>query len=563
MPAARDSERARVRAGADLWPPALAFLALAVAGTWPLAGALTESLPGDYGDPLFVAWVMAWVARHLTRAIAGDLGALAAMWDAPIFTPERNTLALSEHFVGQAAQALPVYWLTGNALLAYNLVFLSTFVLSGLGAYVLVRELTGSRVGGLVAGALFAVNDFRTGSLAHLHTLSAHWLPLALAGLLVFARSGSRLALAGAALSTIALNTSSGYYMLYCGPFIAVFAALVLRRHSAWRTRAGWTALAVAGAVVALVQAPLALPYLELQHATQFARSRAEVEAYSYTLDLYRSRGPFLVPMLALSGASLLAWRAKGVGLRWALVFFAAAGVLGLWLSLGPVPRLNGAPIGLPGLYDVLFTYVPGYSGLRVAGRFAVLLTLALSVLAGIGAAQLVRRGGRAGAALALAGAAAHLGVQWMGPIALDGALLAAGLNPTPAYLRPSATVPEIYRFVASTEPAAVVAEFPFGDPGYELRYMFFGLAHRRPLLNGYSGVFPRSYLERRAMLQDPLADPEAAWAALAPATHVVVHTGAWSDDRGAAIGRWLAGRGARPIAERDGAKLWHLPRSR
>ena len=553
----------RLRAGTDLWLAALAFLMLAVAGTWPLGRALTSSLPGDYGDPLFVTWVMAWVAQHLTRALAGDLGALASMWNAPIFAPEPNTLAFSEHFVGQAMQALPIYWLTGNPLLAYNVVFLLTFVLSGLGAYLFVRELTGSRFGGLVAGALFAVNDFRTGSLAHLHTLSAQWLMFALAGVLMFARSGSRWALAGAALSVIALNTSSGYYMLYCGPAIALFGVVVLRHHAAWRTHRGWTALVVAAAVIALVQLPLTLPYLAMQRSQQFGRTRAEIELYSFTLDLYRSRALSLVPMLLLAAASLLAWRAKGTGLRWAIVFFAAIGVLGWWLSLGPVPRLDGVAVGLPGLYGLLVDYVPGYSGLRVAGRFAVLLTAALSVLAGIGAAQLARRGAWVGTAVAAAGVAAHLTLQWMGPLTLDGELRAAGVQPTPAYLRPATSVPDIYRFVAATEPSAVVVEFPFGDPGYELRYMFFGLAHGRPLLNGYSGVFPQTYRDRVARLVNPLADADAAWTALAPATHVVVHGRAWDDDRGSAIGAWLAGRGAWLIAERDGAKLWHLPRSR
>ena len=546
-----------------MWLAALAFLALAVAGTWPLGRALTSSLPGDYGDPLFVTWAMAWVAQHLTRALSGDVGALASMWDAPIFAPEANTLALSEHFVGQTVQALPIYWLTGNPLLAYNVTFLLTFVLSGVGAYLFVRELTGSRIGGLAAGAIYSVNDFRTGSLAHLHTLSAQWLMFACAGLLMFARSGSRWALAGAAISVVALNTSSGYYMLYCGPVIALFGVVVLRHYAAWRTRSGWTALGLAVTIVALVQLPLTVPYLEMQRSQQFIRTRAEIELYSLTLDLYRSRALSLMPMLLLSAASLLAWRAKGAGLRWAILFFGATGVLGWWLSLGPVPRLDGAPVGLPGLYGLLVDYLPGYSGLRVAGRFAVLLTAALSVLGGIGAAYLAQRAGRAGVALAVAGVAAHLTLQWMGPITLDGELLAAGVQPAPAYLRPATAVPDIYRFVAATEPSAIVAELPFGDPGYELRYMFFGLAHGRPLLNGYSGVFPQSYRDRVARLGNPLADPDAAWAALAPATHVVVHGRAWNDDRGTAIGAWLASRGASLIAERDGAKLWHLRRSR
>ncbi len=244
-------------------------------------------------------------------------------------------------------------------------------------------------------------------------------------------------------------------------------------------------------------------------------------------------------------------------------MFFAVAGVLSMWLSLGPVPRLDGAPVGLPGLYTLLFDYVPGYSGLRVVGRFAVVLIFALAVLGGIGAAQLARRAGRAGAVVAVVMAAAHLYVQWMGPIPLDRPIHGAGVNPAPAYLRPAEAVPEIYRFVATTPRSAVLAEFPFGDPGYELRYMFFGLGHQRPLLNGYSGFFPPSYRHRAELLKIPPAAPEAAWAALGPATHALVHTGAWDDSRRTTIGDWLEGHGARVLAARGGAVLWELPAPR
>lgn len=541
----------------------LVFTALTVAGTWPLVLHLGTSLPGDYGDPLFVTWVMAWVAPHLTRALGGDLSALSAMWDAPIFVPETNTLAYSEHFIGPAAQALPVYWLTGNPLLAYNLVFLSTFVLSGVGAFLLVRELTGSRLGGLVAGALYTVNDFRTTSLSHLHVLSAHWVPFACLGLLIFARTGSRLALAGAALSVIALNSSSGYYVLYFGPMLAAFALLVLWRERGWRTRRAILAAAVAAALVALVEVPMVRPYLELQRAQGFVRDRAELATFSFPLELYLDRLHQLAPMLTLAAASLLGWRAKGVGARWAIGFFAVAGVLGFWLSLGPDPRLRGAPAGVYGLYDLLYTYVPGYSGLRVAGRFAAVLTFALAVLGGIGAAMLARRSRLAGTTAAVLLAAAHLTAQWMGPITLDTPVHGPGVESAPESLRPGTNVPEIYRFVATTPPGAILAELPFGDLGYELRYMYFGLDHGRRLLNGYSGYFPPSYRSRAALLTDPLAAPDQAWAALAPATHVLVHTSAWNDGRRTTIGAWLESHGARIMATRGEAVLWQLPAPR
>ena len=40
---------------------AIAFTLLTLAIAWPLPAALTTRIPGDFGDPLFISWVMAWV----------------------------------------------------------------------------------------------------------------------------------------------------------------------------------------------------------------------------------------------------------------------------------------------------------------------------------------------------------------------------------------------------------------------------------------------------------------------------------------------------------------------
>ncbi len=39
----------------------------------------------------------------------------------PFFFPLKDTLALSEHLLGITVFTAPVVWLTGNAVLAYNL----------------------------------------------------------------------------------------------------------------------------------------------------------------------------------------------------------------------------------------------------------------------------------------------------------------------------------------------------------------------------------------------------------------------------------------------------------
>ena len=534
---------------------------LTVVATWPLVRHLGSSLPSDLGDPLFVTWVMAWVGRHLTAVASGDVGAFARMWDAPIFAPDLRTLAYSEHFTAQTLLALPVSWAGGSPIAAYNTAFLASFWLSALGAYVFVRALTGRHDAAVVAGTIYGFNVYRLISLSHLHTLSTQWPPFALAGLLVFARTGSRMALAGAAAAFVATAWSSAYQLAYFTPLVAIFALAVLLRHDAWRRSGGVMALGIALTGIAAAVVPFLWPYIEVQRALQVSRPRSEVEMGSLTLDAYQAAQWHLLPLLTLVLLGVLAWRPHGRGLRWAIALFAVAGVVAFWLSLGPTPRWHGEPLALPGLYGVLFDYVPGFSGLRVASRVAMVLMLALATLAGLGVAALGATSGAGARAATAVGLAVHLAVYLAAPFPRDVPVGVGPLQPVPAPLDPAGPIAPIYeRLRTATDATAIIAELPFGEPAYELRYMYAGLTHQRRLLNGYSGIFPASYRARLGPLRAPWNDPTAAWAALGPATHAVVHEEAWSPARADAVRRWLAEGGAQCLATTSGGSLWRLP---
>ena len=101
-----------------------AYLILAVVMTYPLCLHLSSSLPGDIGDPLLNAWIMAWDGHALLTRPAG-------LFNANIFFPNPNTLAYSEHLLSTALLLLPAQLLTGEPLAAYNLAFLASFALSG------------------------------------------------------------------------------------------------------------------------------------------------------------------------------------------------------------------------------------------------------------------------------------------------------------------------------------------------------------------------------------------------------------------------------------------------
>ena len=216
------------------------------------------------------------------------------------------------------------------------------------------------------------------------------------------------------------------------------------------------------------------------------------------------------------------------------------------------------------GLYDVLYRYVPGFTGVRVPARYAMVAGLFLALAAGFGAARLLRR-------------------SW-GPVALavasvfivaDGAAMPLAMNQTwatneatpPARVYPRALAPRIYQDVGRLPAEAVVAEFPFGDPAWEIRAVYYAAVHGKRILNGYSGAFPPGYRRRVAAIQRFDVDGQSAWDALvdAGATHAVVHIPAFADPgRSRAVLGWLKSRAARlVISYPEGDALFEFPQGK
>ena len=176
-----------------------AYTLITLVMTWPLARGLGRDVAWDLGDSILNMWILAWDAEQFRAILAGHFSHIRTFFDANIFHPAPLTLAYSEHLVPQALQIFPVYALTKNPILCYNLLFLSTFILSGLGMYLFVRELTGNAIAAFVGGLLFAFAPYRIPQSSHLQVLSSQWMPFALYGFRRYFDTGRRRALAGAA----------------------------------------------------------------------------------------------------------------------------------------------------------------------------------------------------------------------------------------------------------------------------------------------------------------------------------------------------------------------------
>ncbi|MBI4264726.1 MAG: hypothetical protein HY657_10145 [Acidobacteria bacterium] len=264
-----------------------AYLVITLAATWPLAAGLGRDVAWDLGDPVLNMWILAWDCEQIRAILGGDVSRVLTFFDANIFHPAPLSLAYSEHLIAQAIQILPVYLVTGNPILCYNLLFLSTFVLSGLGMYLLVRELTGNAAAAFIAGLVFAFAPYRVPQSSHLQVLSSQWMPFALYLLRRYFDTGRVALLGGAALAVVAQNLSCGYYLLYFTPFVAAYALWEIGQRRRWSHARTWMQLGAAAAIAVALTALFVLPYATLRARMTTARLPAEVSRFSADVHSY------------------------------------------------------------------------------------------------------------------------------------------------------------------------------------------------------------------------------------------------------------------------------------
>src|SRR4029079_13629134 len=241
------------------------FTALAILFTWTLAAHFGDAVAWDAGDPILNAPMLGWDASRLPHALRG-------VWDAPIFYPYHQTLAFSEHLLGIAVLVVPAYWATHNPLVAYNTALVLSFVLAGLGMFVLARELTGRDDAAWIAGLVFAFMPARMGQISHLQVLMSGWMPLALWALHRFIATTSKTSLAAFATFTLLQCFSNNYFIYFFVVPAAIVAVDGVYKSTAERRRRLVPGLAIAAAVVVCALVPVAAVYFDVRRLFDFKR---------------------------------------------------------------------------------------------------------------------------------------------------------------------------------------------------------------------------------------------------------------------------------------------------
>ena len=534
------------------------YLILSCALLWPLVLHLGTRVANDLGDPLLNMWIFAWNTRTLPLT--------DHWWNQPQFYPLQGVTAFSEHLLGLWPLTGPVLLATGNPVLAYNLAVFLSYPLAALAGHALGWTLTGRHGAALVAGLAFGFAPYRAAQLAHVQVLSSYWMPLALVGLIQYFRHRRFYWLLLFAGAWLMQALTCGYYLFYLSVLIALWLVWFVVGREPWKDLArvigvwmaaialmapiiygyvrfqraygfrrwpkeiasfsadvagllkasgdlifwGWlkvteraesdlfpgltlVVLIVLGGILgwraaaaghprlraARVLVVLAIVFL-LIASTPVLFGDWKLQIFGVKLlSVGTPHKPLSVGLLLLAIAGALSPIVRGVWARRSPFAFFVLAAIAMWLfSLGPAPTLLGKPV----LYKAPYTwlmYVPGVEGVRVPARFWMLAVLCLAAAAALALSRLYGRWPRARVALTTAACVGIFADGLHRPLAM----------PAPPDRSPNRTS------------AASRLDLPLSH-GHDLKALFWGITHRRPLINGYSGYFAPHYWVMRQLVE-------------------------------------------------------------
>ena len=484
----------------------------------------------DVGDPLHLAWVMAWVGHQILRDPL-------ALFQSNSFYPYSNSLTFGDHLLPEGLLALPVNALTGNAVLALNLVTGFGLFSSALAGYFLVSKLLDDREAGLMAGTVLAFNGFMQGELLRVQVLQLQGWCLALLFLWRFTETPSwRHSIA----SSVALGLqglTGTYYAIYS---VALTPCFVLAAYAARRRRpAPFEALRllVPALVIGLAGVLFLSPY-RLVASQSLAQkpiaNGADLAAFflpgpdfwllggtipsAPTGESHHFLGYVPLLLAALAAWTFLAERgeqdpAKRFLALSSLVLIAVGGLI----AAGGYPRFMGLPLG-ESPYLRMLRSIPTLRGMATVERASVLVHFGLALLAGLGAHRMWRGKPRLVLATALATLAAA--EQWT--------------RPGPGFRVPAgAELPAVYRFLAGGTGA--VAELPlFPDRLLRFRalYPYFSTYHWRPVPIGRTSFYPPAHDYLANLLQGFPDEVSIAALRALRIRDIVVHPRRWETRR-------------------------------
>jgi hypothetical protein len=515
------------------WLALLAYAAVVVALTWPLAPRGATHIAATHGafhiDTLHTAWMLSHESRALTDASTSLL-------EAGIYHPEHRTLFYSTTSLGLLPLFAPIFLATGNPVLALDVAFLACVALTAWMMHVVVVRWTGDRLAAAFAGLAYLSS---TTPLRGFPAAAPYFAVLMYVPLVMYAAATPTSWLAAPPLLAALIALQCLTEPLYVAPVVLVpLVTIALARLARASTRRAGLRLATALVLAAVVLLPIYAGYADVVLRNPHLGQQSVYGLRDAPAGEGSSRPSLAFVVYAYVVGSWYWYPISVVALATIVVGFAAAR-----RSATPPERVAWRHCALWSalvfVLPMLRQWVPLLRGLH---RARILDLVSLGMLAGLAVAacstwvstRYGRRSGRLVAVGLLVALIAYRPFGWIGQL---------GAYPTqPA---PDPASPVIAALRAGRGP---VLEIPYGRPDSDAFAVYRTIFHRRPLVNGYSSYFPAAATRRLALIRrlpDPLA--LALLRTQTGITTVVVSAGALNAREHRAWDPVLADLGARP----------------
>lgn len=309
---------------------------------------------------------------------------------------------------------------------AYNMIIISSFVLTALFTYFLALYLTKNRYASFLAGVVFA---FSSVNISHtyifLNWVALEWIPLFVLFFLLVVRTNKHRYILGSAISLLLAsfmgNIEEGIMLALFALAFMYFGAFTNLKTYILNKKLVFSLIELA-ILALIIGSPLLLPLIHgILYKNEFSYSIAanglgnneewsdSVASFflpslyngifSSTASLYQNSlfpNQYYWEGISYIGytvilLSLLAiyFDFKKTGLS-NLVIWLSITVLFLWLSLGPIIKIFGQETAIPGIY-IIYHFIPILNTIREPGRFDVLVSLSLSLISAFGLFYLLK----------------------------------------------------------------------------------------------------------------------------------------------------------------------------
>ncbi len=517
----------------EIISPILYFVAMTVIMTWPLIKYMRTSVVGQLGDNIYFIWLIDWFRRALFELHVSPI-------TVPFLNyPEGWSIAYTEITHADIFLALPFDFI-GGPTFAYNSAMMLTFILTGWGTYLWVRRLTGSSGAGLIAGTIFAFTPYKMAHflIGHLNLSGTQWFPFYFMGLydLLEARKWDWKPVLLSAVSLGLIGMTSQYY-LYMTLFISgifVIGYFIFVDHKLIINPGFWARIIAFG----LLAVPLLwignAPYLEIArqggmpvrdismaqrysaHPTDFILPSPDHVLWGkWTRDTFDRNnwveGSLYFGVIAAALAIIAVVKRRQMKQNGLVKIFVLTALCAIILAMGINLNWFGEPvvvqlpgflqqwtsresfnIPLPGKY--LFNYFPYYSRMRALERFGVFALFSSSILAGLGAAWLLKGVKR----------------DWTAWVTL----LLIGLVFLDFYPGPYTSFAEIKERPVdnwlANQPDGLVAQFPFWEEESQ-ENIYYTMIHGKPFLGGFFNAFPPPQYTRLKPVMETFPSEESA----------------------------------------------------